>query len=517
MITRRNDPDTLEAFGTDESGLYTACDLEAVLFPQSSAEVAEVLAEANARHLPVTISGGGTGITGGRVATAGGWELATEDLRCAESTGGETLECEQYGKRFTIQLDAERQEAWVPAGLSLEVLAKLLPAGLFYPPDPTEQTCLLGGTLATNASGARSFHYGATRAWVLGLTVILPNGDRLEVERGQVTAQDGKLTFTGASGQTYVVPLPGYASPALKNASAVFSRPDMDLADLFIGAEGLLGVITEAHLKLVPAPEELIGEIAFFATEAQALDFADTMRAAAQAGALTLLSLEYFDSRSLRFMKHEVLEGKDFGGAVYLELAGDLEALDPLMEALEAHGMVEDWFADTKADLHEQKAFRHSLPEGVNSYLRQQGSQKMGTDFVAPAENFRELLAAYHAAGQRFAAAFPREGEHYLMFGHLGDYHLHVNFLSHNADEMALVSELYAELAKTAIVLGGVVSGEHGVGKKTVLVDGVKVPYLQLMIGREGLLDLARLKASLDPNLILNLGNMVPLELYGEV
>lgn len=513
-INVRRDADTLEAFGTDESGLFTACELEAVYFPTTTAEVAEVLAEASARRVPVTISGGGTGITGGRVAVHGGWELATEELRWVAGHGGEVSELEYYGKTYAIAVDAAAQEAWVPAGISLELLAKMLPDGLFYPPDPTEKTCLLGGTLATNASGARSFHYGATREWVLGLTVVLPDGNVLTVERGQFTAGAGELAFT-AGGRAYRLPLPDYESPALKNASALFCRPGMDLVDLFIGSEGLLGVITEVHLKLAELPEPLLGEIAFFATEEHALGFADDMRAAA--GALTVLSLEYFDARSLQFMHHAVLEGKDFGGAVYVELAGDLDQLDALMEALEAHEMVEDWFADNELDLQEQKAFRHSLPEGVNSYLRQRGSQKMGTDFVAPGESFRELLAAYHAAGQAFRAEFPRVGEHYLMFGHLGDYHLHVNFLAQGEAELARVRELYSELARRAVELGGVISGEHGVGKKRVTVDGLRVPYLELMVGREGLRAIARLKAALDANLVLNLGNMVPVEYYAEV
>ncbi len=517
MVTCRDDPDTLTGFSTDESGLFQAEGLEAVYFPRSTAEVQELLREANARGVPVTVSGAGTGITGGRVATGGGWALATEDLREVGEHPGESISLEHYGRTFSLGVDRERREAWVPAGTPLDVLERMLPPGLFYPPDPTERTALLGASVATNASGARSFHYGATRQWVQGLTVVLPNGDSLRVERGEVRASVGEISFRGQAGQDYRLPLPRYCSPEMKNASALYCRPDMDLVDLFVGSEGLLGVITEVHLTLAELPAPILGELAFFETETQALDFADAVRAASQAGALTVLALEYFDGASLRFMSHPVLEGKAFGAAVFVELAGDLEQLDPLMDALEAHGMVEDWFADTPADLTEQREFRHSLPESINSYVRQHGSQKMGTDFVAPPGCFRELLAAYHAAGQRFRAAFARPGEHYVMFGHLGDYHLHVNFLTQNEAELALVRELYADLARQAVRLGGVISGEHGVGKKTVLVEGRRVPYLELMLGREGLREIARLKRALDTNLVLNLGNMVPKELYNEL
>lgn len=517
MVTCRDDPDTLTRFSTDESGLFQAQGLEAVYFPRSTEEVQELLLEANVRGVPVTVSGAGTGITGGRVATAGGWELATEELREIGEHPGERITFEHYGRTFSLGVNRECREAWVPAGVPLDVLERMLPAGLFYPPDPTERTALLGASVATNASGARSFHYGATRQWVRGLAVVLPNGDRLRVERGEVRASADGIRFRGQTGQDYTLPLPRYCSPEMKNASALYCRPDMDLVDLFIGSEGLLGVITEVQLSLAELPAPIVGELAFFETETQALDFADAMRAAGQTGALTVLALEYFDGASLRFMSHSLLEGKAFGAAVFVELAGDMDQLDPLMEALEAHGMVEDWFADTPADLAEQREFRHSLPESINSYVRQHGSQKMGTDFVAPADRFRELLAAYHAAGQRFMAAFPRPGEHYVMFGHLGDYHLHVNFLTQNEAELALVRELYAELARKAVTLGGVISGEHGVGKKAVLVEGRRVPYLELMLGREGLRDIARLKRAVDPNLVLNVGNMVPREFYDEL
>lgn len=517
MIARRDDPDTLTAFSTDESGLFHADCLEAVYFPRSTVEVQELLREANAAGASVTISGAGTGITGGRVATGGGWELATEDLRKPDELAGECITLEHYGRTFSLGVDRDRREAWVPAGVPLDVLERMLPEGLFYPPDPTERTALLGATVATNASGARSFHYGATRRWVQGLTVVLPNGDRLRVERGQVRASAGELRFCGQLGEEYRLPLPRYCSPEIKNASALYCRPNMDLLDLFIGSEGLLGVITEVHLRLAELPAPRVGELAFFEAEAQALDFADTLRAANRAGRLTVLALEYFDAASLRFMTHPVLEGKAFGGAVFVELAGDVEQLDPLLEALEVHGMVADWFADTPADLVEQREFRHSLPESINSYVRQRGSQKMGTDFVTPPERFRELLASYHAAGQRFMAEFPRPGEHYVMFGHLGDYHLHVNFLTQDEAELTLVRQLYTDLARQAVTLGGVISGEHGVGKKTVLVEGRRVPYLELMLGSEGLRDIARLKRALDAKLVLNLGNMVPREVYDEL
>ncbi len=516
MLTKRTEPDVLSEFETDESGLFHARDLQAVYFPETEADVARVLSEATASGLPVTLSGAGTGINGGRVAVEGGVVLSARDLRTPLTPCGEKVTLEQFGQQYTIHVDEGAAEAVVPAGLSLELLDKMLPEALIYPPDPTELSAFCGATIATNASGARTFRYGPTRDWVLGLRVVLPNGDILAVDRGQYAAAEGALRFPGASGRWYEVPVPTYPMPQVKNAAGLHAAPDVDLVDLFIGCEGLLGMIAEARVRLAPRPQNLVSQIAFFEEETAALGFVDDMRAAGLSGAMEVLSVEFFDQNSIGFMEHPLTEGKEYTAA-YVEVCGEVDELEPLLEALETHGCVEDWFAETPDDQREQKEFRHLLPEGINSYLRRQGSQKLGTDLVVPAHRFAEMLAAYHEAGERFAARFPREGKHYLMFGHIGNYHLHVNFITHTEEERQAARGLYAELARLAIEYGGTISGEHGVGKKTIQMDGKAVPYLELMYGKEGLLQIARAKKALDPALVLNVGNMVPREYLLEV
>jgi D-lactate dehydrogenase (cytochrome) len=515
-MRKLTEPDALAEFETDESGIFHAEGVDAIYFPQSEAELGEALAEANAEARMATLSGAGTGITGGRVAVHGGLVIATQDLRAPHPQSLPAVTADQFGRPYTVYVDEANAEAIAPAGVSLELLAEMLPDGLLYPPDPTEKSAFLGGTIATNASGAHTFHYGATREWVLGLRVVLPTGDVLNVNRGDVTAQDGVLRFCAESGREYVVPVPTYAMPDVKNAAGLYARPDMDLVDLFIGSEGILGVVTEARLKLTDRPAEIASEIAFFESEDQALGFIADLRAAATEGTMKVLSIEYFDGNSLEFMASAAVPGT-FAAAVFTEIAGTLDDIEPMLESLEAHGCAHDWFAETAEDLREQKEFRHSLPDGVNSYLRRVGSQKLGTDLAVPAEAFGDLLAAYHAAGDAFAAAFPREGKHYLMFGHIGNHHLHVNFITQSPDELAYAKNLYAGLARQAVAAGGTISAEHGVGKKTIAVDGKTMPYLEIMLGHEGLLQIARAKKALDPNLILNVGNMVPLAYLQQV
>jgi len=217
-------------------------------------------------------------------------------------------------------------------------------------------------------------------------------------------------------------------------------------------------------------------------------------------------------------LEHEVLAGKGYGAAVYTEVVGTLDELDPLIAALEANDYAADWFADSSEEELEQKEFRHSLPDEVrhslpdevHSYLRRHNSQAWITDFAVPAEKFPEMLQAYHAAGAVLREKFPREGEHYLVFGHIGNYHLHVEFIAHNPEELAMAKQIYGELARQAVAWGGTVSAEHGVGKKTLTVDGRTMSYLELMYGKQGVMEIARAKKALDPNLILNVGNMVP-------
>ncbi|MGE5530890.1 MAG: FAD-binding oxidoreductase [Bacteroidota bacterium] len=514
-MLKRTDPDAIAEFETDESGTVRACCVEAIYYPETAAEVAEVVREANERNVPLTVSGAGTGITGARVATSGGLVMSMTAMRRAQepSEGPNTIqpaawqliERESYGQTYTIYLDAERGLVRVPAGMSLELLAQMLPDDLFYPPDPTEATATIGGTIATNASGARTFHYGATREWVQALEIVLPTGESLTITRGEVSESAGAFRVAD-----HTVPVPQYQMPHVKNAAGLYARPGMDLIDLFIGCEGILGIVTEATLRLAPRPEETISEIAFFGSEEQALAFVADMRQAAGEG-VPVLSLEYFDDNSLRFMQHPSVRG-EHAAAVYTEIAGDMDQAEALLEALEAHEVAQDWFAETGEDRKEQREFRHSLPEGVNSYVRRHGSHKVGTDLVIPPDRFGEMIALYRLTGAEFAERCPHDQEHWLMFGHIGNYHLHFNFLARNTEELEVAGGLYARLAQAAIRMGGTISGEHGVGKKTIVIDGERVPYLQLMYGKDGLDQIAATKRALDPKWVLNPGNMVATE-----
>jgi len=504
-------PEVVEQFLTDEGGAFRASDITRVVHPETEAEVARILRDATATGEPLTVSGAGTGITGGRVAIHGGTVVAMEEMRRPQPRDLQQLRLKRFGTEYLVYLDSEARLAYCPAGIPLDALDEILPQDLFYPPDPTESSALLGSTVATDASGSRTYHYGPTRTWIDSLRIVLPSGDTVAVKRGNVFAQGRTLRFASGSSEVYEVEIPSYSMPDTKNAAGLYAADGMDLVDLFIGSEGILGAISEVGIRLTDRPET-VSDIAFFGSEEDALDYVEALRKAREQG-LAVLSIEYFDANSLRFMQEQPAVKPDHRAAVSMEIALDHpDALDLLAGVFDQAEVVDDWFAEAPSDMAEHRDFRHALPEGVNTYLRSRGSSKLGTDFAVPADRFSEMLGAYREAGAAVEQAFPREGMHWVLFGHIGDYHLHMNFLTDSEQERAYAMQRYTELAQHAIELGGTISAEHGVGKKVITIEGHQLPYLELMYGRDGLEEIARIKRALDPALILNLGNMLPRE-----
>ena len=503
------EPTAIEPYLSDESNAFKALPetVSKVFLPEGLEHLTSVLRGASADDIRCTVSGAGTGVTGSRVPMSGGYVISMERmLKVDIPSGWEMIERQFPVGTAEIAVSRNEMLARVPPGITLDMLTEMLPDDLLYPPDPTESTAQLGGTVATNASGSRGFHFGSTRDWIVGLTVALANGDTLRVRRGHIVADDDNcIRFASDSGERYEVPCPVYPLPRVKSAAGLFASPGMDLCDLFIGCEGILGVFAEVEIKLAENPAGLIADVAFFATEQNALGYASDIRELRFKG---IIAIEYFDANSLAFIREKEQRIKqNYNAAVLVEAKGDRdETLDAIFESCGRHAVVDDWSGPPE----QFREFRHSLPEAVNSYVKQQNSYKLATDFAVPAAGFREIMMGYRDADEVFRKAFPRAGVHTVLFGHLGDYRLHFNFITHTHDEMAFAKQLYVKLARKAVELGGTISAEHGVGKKTVELDGRVVPYLQLMVGKDGLRQIAAVKRALDPNLILNVGNMVP-------
>jgi D-lactate dehydrogenase (cytochrome) len=495
---------------SDESNAISARpeSVSAVYFPESEEEIIEAVKASSKEK--ITISGAGTCITGSRVPIDGGIIISMEKMLQSRSRSGcREIINKGLAGQTRIYLDEAEGIAHVAPGISLSELAAALPGKYIYPPDPTETLAFLGGTVATNASGARCFYYGPTRNWVVGLRVVTANGDILDIGRGRCFAdENGTLCFKSETGKQYRIKIPDYRMPGVKNAAGLYSKKGMDLIDLFIGSEGILGIISEISIRLIAVQKEPTSILAFFGSEKDAIGFVDTLRNMKDRG---ILAIEYFDGNALNFIRTEFPELKPgLAAAILLEMKSEsLDLLAEISGLLARFNETEDWCATTAPERRNLKEFRHSLPDAVNSYLKQHESYKIGTDFVVPIEQFSRMMEKYKEVGERFKSRFPRTGTHYVMFGHIGDCHVHFNFITASDGERTFAKELYVELAKTSIALGGTISGEHGVGKKTLLVGGMTIPYLELMYGKHGLAEIARVKRELDPEMRLNVGNMV--------
>jgi D-lactate dehydrogenase (cytochrome) len=471
---------------------------EKLFIPETAQEIAEILRDANARKIPVTISGARTGTVGGAIPF-----------------GGFLISLEKFNR--IKEINREKQFAIVGSGILLTELQKAVEAeNLFYPPDPTEWSCQIGGTVATNASGARSFKYGATRRYVKRLEIVTPEGEILDLKRGEVLSKNGFLEIETPNNKIIKIKLPTYQQPDVrKNTSGYFSGDNIDAIDLFVGSEGTLGIITEVELGLLPKPEGFLSGIVFFKEEKDLLNFVNEVKKKSFAARSSQIQnpkskiqnqidaalIEYFDENSLKFIREKFPQvPSDAKGAIFFEQETNAENEDALFEKwndlLENHSadMESSWFTTAEQDLIKMREFRHALPVAVNERIVRYRQRKVGTDMAVPDECFASSLNFYRQK-------LDESGLDYVIFGHIGDNHLHANILPKNEPEAQKAKHLYGRFVAQAIMLGGTISAEHGIGK-------LKIKYLYAMYGERFLGEMAELKKAFDPNGILSRGNM---------
>jgi FAD/FMN-containing dehydrogenase len=429
---------------------------DTVFVPPDEAAAVEILKSANAQRIPVTIIGSRSGLTGGSVAR-GGWAISLEKLTQLEIFPGRA----RAGAAVTL----------------LDLRDAAVRTGQFYAPDPTEILASVGGTIATNASGSRSFKYGSTRRHVISIRVAYMDGTVAEYSRGHA------IDFA----------VPHIPWPHTTKCTAGFPlRPGMDFIDLMCGSEGTLGVVLEAELQLLPLPAELFSGVVFFRSDDEALDAVDAWRPVPG-----LRMLEYVDRNSLDLIHERYPEIPDKAAAALLieaEGAVDHDVWESRLAA--AHALTEDsWFAINSTDRERFRKLRHSLPELVNATVLQRGFMKMGTDYAVPLDRNREMLRYYRS---RLEAELPG---HYVIYGHIGDAHPHVNMLPATEREAEIASGFIKEFAAKAVELGGTVSAEHGLGKR-------KAYLLKLQYQPEDIEAMMEVKRRFDPRWLLGRENL---------
>ncbi|HYO83879.1 MAG TPA: FAD-binding oxidoreductase [Bryobacteraceae bacterium] len=445
-----------DAYIQDASGFSGQA--QAVFLPENEHQVLQVLDRANRERVQLTVAGARSGLTGAGVPR-GGWVISLEKFR---------------------RLEIAKGLARAGAGITLtELQAAAVRTGQFYPPDPTESTASVGGTIATNASGSRSFLYGSTRRYVSELRVALMTGAVVEYRRGDT------IDFSVPE-----IPWP----PTTKCTAGFRLTPGMDFIDLFCGSEGTLGIVLEAGLQLLNAPGQLFSAVIFFRTDEDTLDAVDAWRPIPG-----LRMLEYLDQNSLELIRSRYPDiPGEAGGALMIEAEGeaDMDAWERRLDAAFALSEA-SWFAVSQADRERFRKLRHSLPELVNATVLGRGFLKMGTDYAVPISSNREMLAYYR---KRLEAELKGK---YVIYGHIGDAHVHVQMLPASVQDSDTATALLREFAGEAVRLCGTVSAEHGLGKR-------KAHLLRLQHSPESIESMMAVKRRFDPHWLLGRDTLFP-------
>jgi len=415
----------------------------AVVFPRGRPDIAEVLALANRHRVPVTVRGRGTSLTGSAAPARGGWVV---DLHGWDK----------------VRIDAQAGIAHVEAGATVErIQSAAEERGLFYPPDPaSKKYCTIGGNIACNAGGMHGGKYGVTRDFVLALKGFLPTGEWVE-----------------------------WGTPTRKFSAG------FNLRDLWIGSEGMLGIVTDAVLRLVPQPAARWTLLVSFRSEA------DAFRAVLSLFALRVQPAicEFLDRYSVecaeRATGSAVFKGQAGRPVVLLELAGGAA------EVREQRALVIGW-ARRHGTAHRAARDRSEAAElwevrrKCSGAMFGLGDAKLNEDIVVPMGNY--VRFARFLEGLRRSSGLPIP-----TFGHLGDGNLHVNIMYHAANpaECRAATRAVLALMRKVVELGGAISGEHGIGL-------AKSPFLRLQHSPAAIRAMRAVKRALDPRGILNPGKM---------
>lgn len=417
---------------------------DAVAFPKSTASVSAILAFANRHRIPVTARGAGQGYVGG----------------CVPNRGGIALSLMRLNRIKEINVD-DFVAVVEPGVLTAQLQAAAEKLGRFYPPDPASRAdCSIGGNIATNAGGPRCLKYGVTREYVLGLEVALADGSVVRV---------GSRTHKNKTG--------------------------FDLTKLFVGSEGMLGIVTEATLKLLPLPPY---RAALAIGYKSMRDATDAIRSIFSGGFLPC-ALELADEFTLAAARKRTGSDRLAGckAHIIVELDGQEKSVRAELPELETlASKAKPLFVDRAYGAAECENL-WQLRREFSYALRDTGLTKLNEDIVVPRGRLEELFA--------FTAALQKKhGFQVACFGHAGDGNIHVNIMTdmNTPNARARCDAALDDLFKFIVQVGGVITGEHGIGI-------AKKPWWPLATSREVRKLHRAIKQALDPNAILNPGKFL--------
>lgn len=488
-INSSYDIDIIKPYFKDWSNMEGFADL--LVRPKNNIECAIILKTCYTCNILLTVSAGKTNLTGS--ATPRGGVILSTSLMTEPN----------------IKLDLNNKDASSPVGIPLETfrnkVLELSNHALYYPADPTSRNdAFVGGTLSTNASGFVPGEKGATRYWVKEIEFLLPNGDLIDIKRGQYISNNGVFTLE-YDDKSIQLTIPTYKRPKIKNASGLYSDVNgkVDLIDLIIGSEGILGIITSCRLGLDNNPKNKLELFISLQNESEAIHFHDFLNNYLNDDLSQITAMEYFGYNSQNYMNHkEFLFSNEDDVGIYLQIPIYNESMD---------SKIEEWtriFQSFNAEIDLDKIIvlndpgnwnkffeaRHSIPDNALTKTQRLGGVSIITDTIVPKDKFRLYLEKVHTK-------LKKSNIEYLLFGHLGDCHLHFHLIPTKKQEKESL-EIYDYLIDLSSKLGGVYSAEHGTGKR-------KRNDFKKCYGAEAVEMVKKLKNTIDPNNYLNRGNLI--------
>lgn len=437
----RTDAEALFAVSFDNTKLSFLP--EAVVFPQDENDVEKTLKLANEYDVPVTVRGAGSGTTGAAVPVCGGWVISLAHWTKCEIDTDAALAIVQPGVVTQTISDAAREH------------------GLFYPPDPASvKHCTIGGNIATNAGGLRAAKYGVTRDYVVALEGFLPTGEKVR---------------WGGNVRKFVS---GY-----------------NLRDLWIGAEGTLGIVTQATLRLVPIPEARHTFLCMFEDDASGLRAAQALLRER----INPSVLEFMDALSVRCALEE--KGESFSGIASGDSVLLVEADGSRAEVESGIERIRAWasshaksFRETDVPAEAEKLWE--IRRACSPAMFRIADAKLNEDIVVPLENYLPLFDAMREVTRETGLQTP-------IFGHAadGNFHVHIMYNRENPRECELAQKAIEKVMKAVVDLGGAITGEHGIGL-------AKSPFLALQHSPAEIAAMRAVKQALDPKNILGRGKI---------
>lgn len=419
---------------------------DVVVLPEANEEVAAVVRVASRYGLPLVPRGMSSGLAGGSIPIGGGIVLSLTRMN------------------RILEIDRENMTATVQAGVvTADLQAEVEKVGLFYPPDPSSnRQSTIGGNVACNAGGPRCLKYGVTENYVLGLTVVLA---------------DGCILRTGGKAIKYVT--------------------GFNIDQLFVGSEGMLGIITEVILRLLAKPPYARTALVHFPT----LDDAGRSVQAVLTRGLVPAAMELLDETAIACIEEAMHLGLPLDVEALLVVESDGADEASVQREIEAIADICLHTGASRVDVarnEEERADLWRARRSVSPSLARKAPNKLGEDITVPRSAIPEAI-------RRLKAISAAYGQPIVIFGHAGDGNLHPNILFDRRDpaQREKVERMVGEIFQVALDLGGTLSGEHGIGT-------FKLPYMRQALGQTSINIQWRIKQALDPQNILNPGKVLP-------